>query len=285
MPIESLNDPSLRALSAPTRKTTIVFFRAIASTITLSIFLTICSSASAEEASFPGEKGAWIGGSTIYNDKPNGRIVVVPPKPAEGKPWVWRARFWGHQPGFDQLMIEKGYHIVYRDVSNLYGAPEAIQRWDDFYNYLRKEHGFAEKAVLEGMSRGGLIVYNWASANPDKVAVIYGDAPVMDFKSWPGAGHAGILRSYSFKNEDEAKNYTGNPIDNLRPLAKAGIPIIHVVGDVDEVVPVSENTSIAEKRYRALGGIFEVIHKKDVGHKHRLKDPRPLVHFVIGHTK
>jgi pimeloyl-ACP methyl ester carboxylesterase len=148
-----------------------------------------------------------------------------------------------------------------------------------------KEHGFAEKAVLEGMSRGGLIVYNWASANPDKVAVIYGDAPVMDFKSWPGAGHAGILKSYGFKNEDEAKNYTGNPIDNLRPLAKAGIPIIHVVGDVDEVVPVSENTAIAKQRYDALGGVFEVIHKKDVGHKHGLKAPQPLVDFVIGHTK
>jgi hypothetical protein len=36
------------------------------------------------------------------------------------------------------------------------------------------------------MSRGGLIIYNCAVANPEKVAAIYGDAPVMDFKSWPG---------------------------------------------------------------------------------------------------
>lgn len=43
--------------------------------------------------------------------------------------------------------------------------------------------GFNKKVALEGMSRGGLIVYNWAAQNPEKVACIYADAPVMDFKS------------------------------------------------------------------------------------------------------
>jgi len=41
-----------------------------------------------------------------------------------------------------------------------------------------------------GVSRGGLYCYNWASQNPEKVACIYGDAPVCDVKSWPmGEGH------------------------------------------------------------------------------------------------
>lgn len=47
------------------------------------------------------------------------------------------------------------------------------------------KEGFHKKVVLEGMSRGGLIVYNWAAQNTDKVACIYADAPVMDIKSWP----------------------------------------------------------------------------------------------------
>ena len=81
------------------------------------------------------------------------------------------------------------------------------------------------------MSRGGLIIYNWGIANPEKVAVIYGDAPVMDFKSWPGPTNKGILKAYGFKNAEEAKSYRGNPVDNLKPLADAGVPIIHVVGD------------------------------------------------------
>ena len=220
--------------------------------------------------------------------------VVVPKRIADGKPWVLRARFWGHQPQFDIAMLKHGYHVVYCNVSDLFGSPKAVARWDEFYNYLRFEHLFADRVVLEGMSRGGLAIYNWAAANPEKVAVIYADAPVMDFKSWPagkgkskGSANAWLkcLEAYSF-TEEEALAYTKNPIDNLEPLAKAGIPIIHVVGDNDKVVPVDENTAIAEKRYKELGGIFEVIHKANGGHHpHCLKDPSPIVDFIVKHNK
>ena len=220
--------------------------------------------------------------------------VVIPKKIADGKPWVLRARFWGHQPQFDIAMLKAGHHIVYCDVGNLFGSPEAVRRWDELYNYLRFEHLFADRAILEGMSRGGLIIYNWAAANPDKVAAIYGDAPVMDFKSWPGGKGTGKGNGKSWKacleaygmTEAEALAYQGNPLDNLAPLAKAGIPIIHVVGDVDKVVPVAENTAIAEARYQKLGGTFKVIHKKDVGHHpHCLKDPQPIVDFILAQDK
>ena len=235
----------------------------------------------AEDGAFPGKKSKW-NGFDIYRDKRN--MVVVPDKVAKGKPWIWRARFFGHQPQFDIAMLRKGYHIVYCNVSGLFGAPKAVKRWDNFYKNLRENHGFSKKVILEGMSRGGLIIYNWAAANPDKVAAIYGDAPVMDFKSWPGHSNAGILKAYGFKNAAEAKAYTGNPIDNLEPLAKAGIPIIHVVGDLDKVVPVAENTGIAEKRYKKMGGIFKVIHKQVGHHPHSLKDPKPLVDFMLKHA-
>ena len=235
----------------------------------------------AEDGAFPGKKSKW-NGFDIYRDK--GNMVVVPDKVAKGKPWIWRARFFGHQPQFDIAMLRKGYHIVYCNVSGLFGAPKAVKRWDNFYKNLCENHGFSKKVILEGMSRGGLIIYNWAAANPDKVAAIYGDAPVMDFKSWPGHSNAGILKAYGFKNAAEAKAYTGNPIDNLEPLAKAGIPIIHVVGDLDKVVPVAENTGIAEKRYKKMGGIFKVIHKQVGHHPHSLKDPKPLVDFMLKHA-
>ena len=42
-----------------------------------------------------------------------------------------------------------------------------------------------------GISRGGLYAYRWAAGDPARVAVIYGDAPVCDFKSWPGGKGAG----------------------------------------------------------------------------------------------
>ena len=210
--------------------------------------------------------------------------VAVPNRIAAGKPWVWRARFWGHEPQTDKALLEKGFHVVYADVAGLYGSPGAVKRWDAFYKYLVESHGFEKKAVLEGMSRGGLIVFNWAAQNPDKVHCIYADAPVCDFKSWPGI-NKDIMNAYGLTQE-QAKAYKGNPIDNLTPLAKAGVPLLHVVGDADKVVPVSENTAIIEKRYKALGGQIQVIHKTDVGHHpHSLKDPKPIVDFILKHAQ
>ena len=242
-----------------------------------------------ENQPFPGVKQSFHG-FEMYSDNQRGWKVVIPKSVATGKPWIWRARFWGHEPQFDIEMLKRGYHVVTCNVADLYGNPEAVKRGDAFYKYLVEQHAFSRQVVLEGMSRGGLFIYNWAAANPDKVVAIYGDAPVMDFKSWPGGkgqgkGSSGswkrCLQAYGF-TEEQALAHERNPIDNLAPLAKAGIPIIHVVGDRDEVVPVAENTAIAERRYKALGGVFKVIHKPDgKHHPHSLKDPTELVNFVV----
>jgi len=216
--------------------------------------------------------------------------VVEPKKTASGKPWIWRARFWGHQPQLDKALLKLGWHVAYCEVGNLFGNPSAVKRWNDFYVFVTTKHAFNKRPVLEGMSRGGLIIYNWAKANPSRVSCIYGDAPVCDFKSWPGGKGKGkgggrawqaCLKAYGFTQE-KALKFKGNPIDGLAPLAKAGVPLIHVVGDADVVVPVSENTSILESRYRKLGGAIKVIHKEGVGHHpHSLADPAPLVDYIL----
>ena len=253
----------------------------------LSIFIAGAISYAQGEQS-TANKPVWDGKKTSFHgfDQYNFPLegiacrVVIPKKIADGKPWVWRARFFGHEPQFDIAMLNRGYHLVYCDVAGLFGNTEAVSRWNKFYNYLRFEHLFSDRVILEGMSRGGLIIYNWAAKNPGKVAAIYADAPVMDFKSWPKINPT-ILKVYRFKNEQEAKAYKGNPVDNLAPLAKAGIPIIHVVGMDDKVVPVSENTQVAERKYKKMGGTFKVIRKKGIGHHpHSLKDPSPIVEFV-----
>jgi dienelactone hydrolase len=243
-----------------------------------------------QTTNFPGEKTAWHNFDR-YDFKLGDADcrVVTPNTSAPGRPWVWRARFWGHEPQADLALLAKGWHVVYCEVGALFGSPAAVERWDRFYDFLTTQHGFATKAALEGMSRGGLIIYNWAASNPGKVAAIYGDAPVCDFKSWPaGKGSLGTwkqcLAAYGF-NEAEAVAYKGNPIDQLAPLAKAGIPILHVVGDADKVVPITENSDIIEQRYKALGGKIHVIHKPGVGHHpHSLKDPEPIVDFFLAHA-
>ncbi len=220
--------------------------------------------------------------------------VVVPKEISEGTPWIWRARFWGHEPQVDIALLEKGFHVAYVEVGNLYGSPEAVARWDAFYEFLTEEKGFYKQPALEGMSRGGLMLYNWASQNPEKVLCIYADNPVCDFKSWPGGKGVGKGSSKDWKlcraayglSEEDALNYTGNPMNGLAPLAAAEVPLLHVVGDADVVVPVAENTAIVEARYKALGGSIEVIHKPGVGHHpHGLKDSKPIVDFILSADK
>ena len=82
-------------------------------------------------------------------------------------------------------LLERGFHIVYMDVAEMYGNEASINLWDQFYDYMQ-QLGMSKKVVLEAMSRGGIYAYNWAIRNPTKVAAIYADAPVLDIKSWPG---------------------------------------------------------------------------------------------------
>jgi pimeloyl-ACP methyl ester carboxylesterase len=243
---------------------------------------------------FPGTESQW-NGFDRYDFSVDGRdcLVVVPKAAAPGRPWIWRTEFFGHEPQADLALLNKGFHVVYLDVQDMYGAPVAIKHMDAFYDGLVGRRGLSKKTVLEGFSRGGLFAFNWAAAHPDRVACIYVDAPVCDFKSWPGGKGKGggspddwrkCLQAYGL-SEAEAMAYQHNPIDNLKPLAKAGVPLIHVVGDADEVVPLEENTAIVEKRYKELDGKITVIVKKGVGHHpHSLKDPAPIVDFILEHT-
>lgn len=219
--------------------------------------------------------------------------LVRPRHAAPGRPWVLRARFWGHEPQTDIALLEQGFHVAYCDVAGLYGAPAALKRWDAFYRRMRRL-GLSRRVVLEGMSRGGLPVYNWAARHPRRVACIYADAPVLDIKSWP-LGHGAsarseadaeaLFRAYGFTDEAQALAWKGNPLDLAGRIARAGIPCLHVVGDADNVVPVAENTALFEAAMQRDGGTLRVIHKPGVGHHpHSLADPSPVVRFILRAT-
>jgi lysophospholipase L1-like esterase/pimeloyl-ACP methyl ester carboxylesterase len=218
--------------------------------------------------------------------------IVKPKKVVAGLPWIWRARFWGHEPQTEIALLERGFHIVYCDVAELFGNNEAVELWNKFYAYLRR-CGLAKKASFVAMSRGGVYVYNWALANPEKVACIYADAPVLDLKSWPGGKGNGpgskadwelFKRDYNL-TEGQAIQFNNSPLDNAEKIAKLGFPILHVIGDADDVVPIAENTTPFEARVKSAGGNITVIHKPGVNHHpHSLENPTPMVDFILSAT-
>jgi len=219
-------------------------------------------------------------------------VLVSPQVDAPGKPWIWRTEFFGNEPHADSALLTRGYYLAYINMQDMYGAPVAMDLMDQFYTYLIQNYHLNKKTVLEGFSRGGLFAFNWAALHPDKVATIYGDAPVCDFKSWPGGkgrrpssakDWQKLLKVYGF-TEEQALAYKLNPVDNLASLAKAHIPIIIVCGDADTVVPVDENAFLVEKHYKELGGEIKVIVKPGADHHpHSLKDPTPIVGFILAH--
>lgn len=262
------------------------------------IMTTGLAAAPAGKLSWPGEQmDTWHGYKRHLITIDGCKAWVVEPYIAlPGNPWTWCMAFpdaFTDRTGVPELLAA-GFHHLYIEVGNTFGSPGALKHFDAFYAAITAR-GLAKKGTLIGISRGGLFAYNWASLNPDKVVCIYGDAPVGDFKSWPGGKGQGkgsaanwkaLLECYGFKSEAEALAWSKNPIDSLAPLAKAKIPLIHVVGDVDDTVPVAENTAIIEQRYKALNGDVTVFHKPTVSHHpHGLDDPEPLVSLILRYTK
>ncbi|MEM8713364.1 MAG: GDSL-type esterase/lipase family protein [Planctomycetota bacterium] len=223
--------------------------------------------------------------------------LVIPEHPAPGRPWVWRARFPDFHAGADRILLERGFHIAHLDTSGMLGGPKAMAAWDTFYNSMVSERGLAPKPALEGVSRGGLFVYRWASQHPERVACIYADTPVCDIRSWPlgsgqGRGHPAtwqhLLEELNL-TEDQALSYEYSPIDLLEPIVAAGIPILHIVSRGDEIVPPEENTDVLAKRYRALGGTIDVINvaegtEESGGHHFTHPDPLRCADFMERHA-
>lgn len=254
----------------------------------------------AATVTFPGEKlDQWQGRSRhVFQFENHTAWVVEPVNPLPGKLWTWCTEFpdaFTPRTGVPQLLAQGIYHVHLSDFNQL-GCEAQLELMDRFYQMLVSQ-GFASKCGLIGLSRGGYMAYRWAEKNPEKVACIYGDAPVCDLKSWPGGFGKGkgsksdwelAKKLYGWKSDEEGKAFQGNALDEkpLAKLAAAKVPLFHVVGDADQVVPPAENSDLLEKRYKKLGGKITVIHEagKD-HHPHGLANPQPTVDFLLKNVK
>ena len=221
------------------------------------------------------------------------RTFVIPPlaKPAEGPiPWVWYAPTLPGLPGdAEKWMFERFTHagiaIAGIDVGESYGSPAGRALYSALYRELTTNRGFAPKPVMLGRSRGGLMTLAWAVENADKVAGFAGIYPVCNLASYPGVAKAS--GAYGMTSEElSAKLAEHNPIDRLAALAKAGVPLFSIHGDVDKVVPLDANSGEMRKRYEALGGKMQLLIPPGQGHNMwpGFFQCEELVNFVLART-
>ena len=219
-------------------------------------------------------------------------FVVQPPTsaPKGRKPWAWYAPTIGNYPNksnvwlFERL-VQRGFWICGMDVGESMGNPAGCRLFSMFYDTLMIKYHLDKKGCLIPQSRGGLMLYNWAAEHPDSVACIAGIYPVCNPGSYPGlksaAGAYGMTEA-----QLAARLADHNPIDRLAPLAKARVPIYHIHGDSDAVVPLDRNSGPLAQRYKELSGEMTLNVVKGRGHDmwEGWFQCQALVDFVIAHA-
>ena len=185
-----------------------------------------------------------------------------------------------------ERVLKAGIAIAGIDVGESYGSPKGRALYSALHKHLVEKHGLAKQACLLARSRGGLMLYSWAAENPDKVRCITGIYPVCNIASYPGLPRAS--GAYELTAEQlKAQLAKHNPIDRLAPLAKAKVPIFHIHGDMDRVVPLDKNSAMIKQRYDKLGGPMTLEVVEGQGHNMWLGwfQSQKLVDFVVKHAK
>jgi pimeloyl-ACP methyl ester carboxylesterase len=209
----------------------------------------------------------------VVADRP--AYVLVPHgRPTPDRRWVWITPDWLGRPGdlgviqhrlYIEAVLSRGFHVAGVDVGVTYGSPRGAEICHEFYLEMVTAFALSDRVRLIAQSNGGLIGYAWAFRHPNVVDRIFGIFPVTDFFSWPPGGVGQIVSDaepgmeYNLsETELRERSSEFNPIDNLAPLAGAGVKIFHVHGDSDDLVPHERNSLELQARYRALKGDCEV---------------------------
>jgi pimeloyl-ACP methyl ester carboxylesterase len=217
----------------------------------------------------------WFGGiRTDLSLDPHAGFVLLSKAglATERRAWVWYApTFTGRLPGqrhawIIERLLGAGIALAGVDVGESYGSPAGRQAFSRFYEAVTEQFGLSRRVALLGQSRGALMAYNWAAERPECVAGIAGIYPVCDLACWPGVETA--CKAYGLSPEElRSRLPEHNPIDRLAPLAAADIPVFHIHGDVDQLIPLDRHSGVVAERYRALGGCMDLEVVPGKGHE------------------
>lgn len=234
-----------------------------------------------------GEQTEWYGFKR-HNFELDGHrgFIVEPPNPAPGLPWSWCLQ-WAEAfvPRTPALkLLERGFHHVHLDVFDTRMNPEGVAILEKFYKLLRSMN-FHPKAALIGMSYGGMFSLRWAAEHPETIGAIYLDAPVCDLAFCKQKrGMAENMAAYGVSSVAELRAHPLSPLNNVRPVAEAKLPILCIRSGQDQTVTPRTNIDLFSRRLQAAGGDITIVRRDFYGHHpHGLDDPRPLVDFILRH--
>ncbi len=214
-------------------------------------------------------------------------LLVCPEKAVKGNKWLFKTEYFGAFPEFEIEMLKRGYYLAHFDTKTRWNCEEDNELRPLFCKFLAENFGLNEKCVPVGMSCGGMQAIYFAANNPECVAVVYIDAPVMNFLSCPysiGEGNDDSQREFEeatgFTLVDMI-NYRNHPVDNIQKLFENNIPVALICGDSDTVVPYKENGKFLSDYYKENGGIlFEILKEGCDHHPHGLDDNTALIEFI-----
>ena len=241
-----------------------------------------CQSASIRAVEPKPIEGSYPNGELVkFKIEDRGAYLIRPTSKTDPKRrWIWVAPFWlavqdergvvQHRLYVDRF-LDAGFHVAGVDVGTSCGSPAGAEVYQKLYEHILANFGLDRRVRLLGQSNGGLISYAWAFRHPECVDRIGGIYPATDFRSWPGLANVvnfpepklgfGLTLDELTKRAAEF-----NPIDNLAPLAKAGVKVFHIHGDNDTLVPMEANSAPVIERLRQLGGDARLEVLKGLGH-------------------
>lgn len=236
------------------------------------------------------EKDVWYGFTRHkFTFEGHNAWIVEPVTPAPDNRWSWCMQWadaFVKRVGTVAL-LEHGFYHVHINVFEYRANPEGLAIMGRFHEFL-VSMGLSPKANLIGMSWGGFFSLRYAGTFPERVCAIYLDAPLCNAAEIDPTGkdeniqrHNKNFCDYFKMTLDELKDSKLNPINNLKPIADAKIPIFAAIGMTDCSVAHESNFDIVEQRLQEMGGnIVKVIRRNYWGHHpHGLDDVSELLDF------
>ena len=216
--------------------------------------------------------------------------IIYPPKGTKNGKWMLKTEYFGAFPNLEVELLRRGYHLAYLKAKERCGTDPETAAKVEFIKYISEKYGLSKKCIPIGMSCGGLQAIKLAGMAPELISVLYLDAPVVNFMSWPmGLGNCPIYTSEKVQREfldaygltmTTLISFREHPLDKIPVLIKNRIPAVLVYGDSDLSVPFEENGKLVLDAYEKTDIPFAAFCKPGCGHHpHTLPDNTPIIEF------